>query len=220
MKNIANRFEFNKWNVAAVLILAVLPLLSACQGQGIYRTYRGEPLAADKVAVLVVPAKFNVLYIDDTKFQPPVLTNGAQLELLPGKHRLLVEYDEFWDLSNDEHERVTSQPVLVSFQLAPGGRYRLQARQLTDVNQARAFAGKPEVKLIDQVSGQSLSVVQNYKLMEQKYLSGFTADNPAMGGTDANLMPAKMLEYWWGRADAEQQQNFLDWAKSHTKDAR
>lgn len=218
MANIMKNHEFIVRNRLLLWVMLAFLALTGCQGQGVYRAYHGEPRPADVVARFVVPTRFNLLYLDDKEYKASALSDGARLELLPGKHQLVIEYDEFWDLTNENHERVTSQPVMMSFKLKPGRQYILKAaRQIKGVEQARAFARKPEMEIIDQASGQSLAVAFKYRVAEQKYLAGFTTKDSAAGKkTEA----PKMLQHWWNQADDKQQQNFLNWAKSHRKNAQ
>lgn len=202
-----------------VLLWAMIALftLTACQGQAVHRAYQGEAMPADKLAGFFVPAKFNILYIDDQPFETSILGHGITLELLPGKHQLVVEYDELWDITSDDHDRITSQPVLLSFTVKPGRQYGLQSTQIKGIDDARAYAKQPKVEIVEQRSRQTIPVAHRYRLGDKKFTASFTADRPAMDNADKNNKAPQMLEYWWQQADDAQQQNFLNWAKSHRK---
>ncbi len=206
----SNRF------IALFLMPVIFLLLTACQGQAVYRAYSGDPRPADKVAMLTVPAEFNLLYIDGEKYSS--LSDGARLELLPGKHQLVIEYDVFWDITSDVYDRVVSQPVMLSFESLPGRRYNLTFKLLKELKNAKAYAKKPDVEIVDLVSRQNVEVAHKYKLTDKGYVAAFVADNPMVGKNDKGNVP-KMLEYWWQQADYQQQQSFLDWSRSHAKRA-
>ncbi len=159
---------------------------------------------------------FNLLYIDGEKYSS--LSDGARLELLPGKHQLVIEYDVFWDITSDVYDRVVSQPVMLSFESLPGRRYNLTFKLLKELKNAKAYAKKPDVEIVDLVSRQNVEVAHKYKLTDKGYVAAFVADNPMVGKNDKGNVP-KMLEYWWQQADYQQQQSFLDWSRSHAKRA-
>ncbi len=200
--------------VSLFLMLLTFLLLTACQGSAVYRTYSGEPRPADKVAIFTIPAEYNLLYIDGEKYSS--MSDGAVLELLPGKHQLVVEYDVFWDGTADNYDRVVSQPVMLSFKTLPGRRYRLKFKSPEDLKRARLYAKKPKLELMDLVSQQNVAVVHKYRLADKGYVAAFVADNP-MAGENSKANVTKMLEYWWQQADYEQQQFFLSWIRARTK---
>lgn len=216
IKKISNT-DWNVRNRVRLLLAITFFILSACQGQGIYRGYSGKALPQTEVAHLLVPDKFNLLYIDDQHYEAPVLTHGARLELIPGKHRLVVEYDEMWDISIDDHERVKSLAVLLEFIIRPGRRYKLQSRQLKDIGDARDYAKRPELGIVELSSSQSVPVRQEYRLHDKNYMAGFAVDDSKSDGHKKNVQASRMLEYWWRQSDPGQQQAFLNWVKSHSK---
>jgi len=213
-----NQLRHRLLHLSRFLRLFLLPIgfavLAACQGQGIHRAYSGEPRPADQVAMLTIPAEFNLQYLDGDKYSS--LADGARLELLPGSHQLVIEYDVFWSTGSDSYERVVSQPVMLNFKVSSGKAYKLTFKTLKNVKESKLYATKPEVKIIDLASKEKIALEHKYKLADKAIMASFVADNPMAGG-DARSKVPKMLEYWWQQADREQQQSFLKWAGDHSK---
>lgn len=208
----APRRRYTQFAHLLTLSVAFL-LLAACQS-GVYRAYSGEPRTAETVARLSIPAEFNLLYINGEKYTS--MKDGAELELLPGKQQLVIEYDVFWSVSGGDYLRVSSEPAMLSFTLEPGKLYGVKSLALRSVEESRLYAKKLQVELIEQGSGQAVAVTHKFKLEEKANLAAFINDAPSPNA-DKQAEARKMLEYWWRQAAFNEQQAFLEWAKSNTK---
>jgi uncharacterized protein YccT (UPF0319 family) len=147
------------------------------------------------------------------KYEGSILSTGLILELLPGRHELLVEYDELWDVTVDEHVRVTSSPLLLEFTVRPASRYAIKSVVLKDVKSSRQYALKPTLEIIDRAGGKTVPVVVKYKINDKKDFMAFSAD----AEQDRSGNSAAMLKHWWGKADIHQQKTFLEWANKNMK---
>lgn len=166
-----------------------------------------------------MPEKFNVLFINGQKYKGSILSAGVTLELLPGTQQLVIEYEEIWDITNDEHERLISQPLLVKFDTKAGKTYLVKSINLNDITAARRFARKPRISLVEQQSGRLLPVELKYRLKDSKFIAGFGVDADTLTAQEKGDQAARMLRYWWRQSDYSQQQHFLDWAKTNRREA-
>ena len=103
--------------------LALLALLVACSGCGTARLYDGERLGADEVARISGDLRINagspltviLREVDDV----PLKVGQSAVEVLPGKHRLLV------DCRIAETERTSRHSI--DAEVSAGRRYKLVA---------------------------------------------------------------------------------------------
>ena len=206
------------------LIIPIL-FLSACGSTGPYQAYEGPQKAADEVATFVVPAQYNLLSINAVHYQKKFLKDGATINLLPGSHQLIVEYHDIWDLTGQEHEKVTSKPMAITFTAQAGTQYSIHAAPLETVEQAQVFAKKPSISIIDIATKQTVSAKIKYNLYGQGlFTTLFGAPNPestaSSNGLEKMNTPNKdsnaleMLKVWWETADETQQGDFRQWLKN------
>lgn len=213
------------YKVFILLIAISILLLTACKSTPIHQAYEGAPKSKSEVATFVVPANFNLLAIDGVKYSQPVLRDGATVNVLPGSHQFIIEYQDFWNIDGDNHEKVTSNPLSVTFAAKAGDQYSINTTPLETVEQARAFAEKPGISVVDTASKQSVSVEIKYNLYGGGLFSAlFGPSNPKsaphLDGSAKTKAPnndgkaLEMLKYWWETADEKQQSSFRQWLKN------
>jgi uncharacterized protein YccT (UPF0319 family) len=144
--------------------LIIISILSACQATGPYQAYEGPKKTAGEVATFVVPTNYNLLSINGSNYQKKFLEEGATINLLPGSHQLIIEYHDIWDLTGQDHEKVTSKPISITFITQAGTQYSINNTLLETVEQSRAFAEKPSIKIVDTTNKQDVSAKIKYNL--------------------------------------------------------
>lgn len=115
------------------------------------------PAVGSPRATIEIPEAFNLKYVDGECYKRPLFSSGdVVLELAPGSYQLIIEYEEIWELNADDHERIVSEPLSVTF-VAEGGRpYLLRYPDLDSVKAATVFAKAPVVAIVDvQTNGRS-----------------------------------------------------------------
>lgn len=155
--------------------------------------------------------------------------NDEQLSLGTGEQRLLVRYKDLFELGADEHEVVSSEPLLLAFNLPAEGSYQLQLDAPSNVKAARAFAKAPQLRLTD-AKGQPIAMTILTEAQQQQLWQA--AATPTASATAATAAPAALaataitgaaatpgngeqqmvseqLHYWWQKADAQTRQQFL-----------
>lgn len=230
VKSIKNKLAIKQF-VSLALIQIVFFGLPACQSQPTYRAYPGTK-AEDEIATLLVPIEFNLVNVDGKSYNQPLLANGIRIKFPPGTHQIVIKYVDFWDINADDHAKVASQPMLLKFSVAAGQRYAVVFDEPQNIKEAKAFASNPNVNIINKTTGTDIGAQTTYQLEEKSFLANFMesltgkdkapaapeqiADvsppaNPAANATEARAL--EMLKYWWQKADARQQQAFMQWLK-------
>jgi|GEM_PF-753177 len=128
--------------ICLVLLSGIFLLTAGCMGTKTYQIYEGEPRPADQVAKLKVPVYIDVLSIDGEKVGPGITLlrgNELDLDLLPGPHTIRVRYDDVWEVTDEYHERLKSDPFTMAFEAVPGGVYRIGAEDPEDLGDARDY---------------------------------------------------------------------------------
>jgi hypothetical protein len=209
---------------SVAMVVMFMLALAACQSQPTYQGYSGPAKPASEEARVFIPREFNLLNVDGNSYTQPLVGNGTIVKLLPGNHKIVIKYVDFWSIDADTDERIASQPMLVAFDAKTGEKYRIQAQEIKDVKAAKAFAKNPEVDIISMSSNASVATDIKYQMEDKGLIAAFidslTPDNtPKPADTQAATAeprskgePAlEMLKYWWQKADAQQQEEFMKW---------
>ncbi len=193
--------------------------ITACQGPGIHQAYSGAPRAASDVSTFTIPGEFNLLYIDGERYKSSFIQDGAVLQLLPGEHQFIIEYQDYWEITTNEFERVESQPLSVSFTTIASNKFILDYEKLLTIEDAKVYAKEP-IFGIKNLS--TLAVVSSdikYRLKDKAYLSNFVKSGFSKDGSATTDQPQQVdilekLKYWWGEAESRQQESFRQWIES------
>lgn len=176
-----------------------------------------------------IPEVFNLKYLNGERYQRPFFSSGdISLELQPGRQQLIIEYEAVWELNADDHDRVVSEPMSVTFTAAAGRHYLLRYPEPGSVKEATAYARQPVVTIIDSDTNQAVPSEQAYQLEKQAFLQRFVKPMPAaqsdakeVAQSGKEVMPAavstqqnsgralEMLHYWWQQAGDSQRREFL-----------
>ena len=182
--------------------------------------------ASSQQSALFVPEALNVLSVDNVK-QPhkfSLFSGGdTTLKLEPGLHRIVMEYEVFWEKSAEETEHLLSNPLQVSFRAEPGKQYFIKLPSLGLLDEARQYADKPVIKIIDRSTNRLVAADVAYSKANRslfQFNQPTVTTSPARNSlpvassrqtsrvTTGN-MPLKMLEYWWEQASDKQRRHFL-----------
>jgi len=213
----------------AIMLIIFLLTLSGCQSKPTYQAYPGTAKPAAEVTSVFIPREFNLINVDGDSYTQPLIGNGIVVKFLPGSHKIVIKYVDFWDITADTTERVASQPMLVEFNAKAGENYRIVSQQLKDANDAKAFARNPKVDIVHKKDNTSVATDIKYQLEDKGLIAAFV-DSISSKDSSPNEMPIskleesigeqprskgepalEMLKYWWQKADAEQQEEFMKW---------
>jgi uncharacterized protein YccT (UPF0319 family) len=160
--------KYRSYTYLLLLTVFVAITLSACQGMSVHQAYDGAARPEAEVATIIIPEAFNILFIDRKKFGPALYSGNTNITVLPGKHQLIIKYKDFWDLG-DGSERIESDPISITMNVAAGNKYQVQFPKLANIEDARAYAKNPSIEVVDQSTHEKVAAAIEYKL----YTSGF-----------------------------------------------
>lgn len=93
-------------------------------------------------------------YIDNRDLGLSFVGQEKEYGVLPGRHSLIVEYADFWSLSNGDDEKVSSRPVKVTFVAKPRQHYQVRHEEVATFEQSKIFAKKPEFTVYNTTTGE------------------------------------------------------------------
>ena len=152
-----------------ILLTAFVAMtLSACGGVSVHQAYEGPHRPAAEVATLVIPEAFNILFVDRKKYGPALYSGDTNIAVLPGKHQIIIKYKDFWDVGSGS-ERVESDPISITINVVAGHKYQVQFAKLATIDDARAFAKNPSIKIIDPSTQEEVTTNIQYKLYSSSF---------------------------------------------------
>lgn len=181
-------------------------------------------------AKLVIPEALDVISINKVKHSSSLFSGGdTKLELMPGQNKIVVEYDMIFDISNDDHERVQSEPFQFRFNVEAGKQYYVKIPSFNSVTSAMKYARKPHLEIVERSTNKTILADITYREFDGTYTNesskpsatvksqqAITASTPEVSTTaisqttTSNDMPLQMLEFWWQQASAQQRKRFIE----------
>ena len=186
-----------------------LVLLSACSQQTVMRLYDGPSLGSQYEATLKLPLNFKILSLDNQVIQDnrqKFRNQAITLQMAPGSHELILQYEDLWEVDNDNHQMVSSGPLVFVVKLQANENLTIEHAPLTSLTQAQQFSQQPLVKLVSQyqsVTASHLKKDNPFTFNEATKIQ--TVDKPVL----------KQLKFWWVQATAVEKDNFLKWQNSN-----
>ena len=100
-------------------------------------------------AELRIPEPFNVLQVNDVSYSA-TLQREKRLELAPGRHVIVLEYDQIFDADfGDSHDRIESKPFALVLTVGTESPLTVQDPQLQTGDDARRYAKAPTLRVLD-----------------------------------------------------------------------
>lgn len=132
-------------NIALLLPLLLILVLSACAQNPVRKLYEGEERPQSEIAVVRVPIELEIMRINgerieglNTLFSP----QHKDLHLLPGEYRILAYYKDLWELSGDGHDVIKTDPALFVVNAKAGQTYDLGFEEPQNLEEARQLEKK------------------------------------------------------------------------------
>ena len=211
--------------VAALLAL----LVSGCSTMREHKLYQGDPSQAARI---VSYDTVLINYVDDEDMGVSFIGQHQTYDIKAGKHVLLVEYADMFDVGADDHEKVVSRPAKITFVAEPGKQYQVRHPEHKKLEDAKQFAEEPAFWMVDLATGARIdtqvelsrprSFFEGLKLQNKPEYQ-FASDQvnqPAAAPVAAqsnvpagDLTNLKMLQYSWKNATEQERTVFLEWIK-------
>lgn len=210
-----------------MLVLVLLALIvSGCAANRHHKLYEGDPALRAQIQSFDTVL---IKYIDDEDMGMSFIGQKQTYDIKAGQHTLLVEYSDLFQVDSDQHEKIVSRPAKVTFIAEAGKQYQLQHAPQKRLDNARAFAEKPEFWVVELGSGDRVAAEVELS-RPRSFLQGLKAMNapeyvfvsdaatpaaaqavPAVDSTTASQPHLEMLKFSWQNASASERQAFLEW---------
>ncbi len=160
-------------------------------------------------ATLIVPQALEVLYVNGEEYEGRMFSLGSKtLELLPGEQQIVLQYDTIWEVDADNHERVTSKPMMLTLHTLEDKTYQVKLPVMLELAEANAFIDAPSLTVIDKKSGAEIAVQLAFKKDEVAELKNYTTDFDNIGDLDHDEV-LEQLRHWWSQASQSQRERFM-----------
>ncbi len=206
------------WSLVSVLLLA------ACSSGKIVKTYDGDVLPKQQLAVLTANEDIVLISVNG-KAVPKYLVSGidANYGLMPGENLVVFHYASVWGNPNRVDKdaprglQVESSQKEVLIKAESGSRYTFRYRKPASIREARVLASEFEADIVDQ---QLQVIAQSGEIGRYQSRIPSTADGLAVAESKVAptisagkaLSTIEALQALWGTASKEEQKAFLKWA--------
>lgn len=226
-------------NTLFLVLLAMV--LSGCASSRHHTLYDGDPALRAGIQSFDTVM---IRYIDDEDMGLSFIGQKQQYDIKAGQHTLLVEYSDIFQIDADQHDKVVSRPAKVTFVAEAGKQYQVQHPPQQRLNNAKAFAEKPEFWVVELGSGERVASqvelsrprsfmtglksvnTPEYEFASDALSPGAAGASAAAASVAQGVTPAatagaagpsnlQMLQYSWKNASAEDRAAFLEWINSH-----
>ncbi|MCC1496929.1 DUF2057 family protein [Alcanivorax sp. 1008] len=198
--------------------ITLFALLSACAQSPVIKLYEGSELPPQQLLLIDVPVELEIVTINDRRLEGINKLFGfgdRTLQLQPGDYRITAYYKNLFELSDNEHDVVKSDPVLFRVTGQAGERHRLAFDVPADVEAAKQMAKQFSGYSVDLSTGQRRPTEASGMMLSQGFLSVPTAQPAPLYNSVApaaeGLSHSDLLKASWRNATAEERREFLRW---------
>jgi len=196
-----------------LLILSVL-FLVACSTGKIVKTYDGDELLTEELAVLTAPENIVVLSINGKKMKKYLLSDlNVNYGLKPGENLVVFQHKSVWAKAVRENrdaprsETVVSEPKEVLVLAKAGERLNFKFQNGNNLREAKAFAEIFEAEVIDSKSN---TIAQSAEV--GTYAIANAEEKLTSLPETSNLQTLDALKVLWKTTSADEKKAFLAWA--------
>ncbi len=208
---------------AALFSLLLISLAACSMSNKVVKTYEGEVLSKEQLAVLSAPANITVLSVNGKAMQNYLLSNlNTKYGLKSGSNQVVFQYESLWAKPGTKasggarSEKIESPPHSVSFEAKVGEHYTFSFKAAENVREARQLAANFAATLVD-AQGHELAMSKLYEfaLADAASLAQKTVDVVQVKALPSGRDSASKLDdlkIIWGEMSAKERKAFLAWA--------
>lgn len=198
-------FTWNQIGIPAIVRRRVLYVLSfslffflaGCSGKsGVIKVHNNEvdPAIVVKVAI---PLAVNLNEVDGKSVINMLRTSDTEYHFAPGFHRVVLQYEEVWEIGADDHSVIKSKEVTQEWNLEPGAQYQLMYKPAANLDESKQTAANfsPWIKMISKA---------NLDKAEVKAALQKSPDSQQL----------QQLKVWWERASETDRNKFKTWIET------
>jgi uncharacterized protein YccT (UPF0319 family) len=208
------------------LMLFMSLILFGCASDRVVKTYEGDVLSEETIAVLTAPENITLLSVNGIEVQQYLLSNiEVNYGLKAGENLVVFKYESVWAKAKKDQETgpyvdvVESEPLEVLIKAKPGAKYNFSFLPPNNVREAKEFALAFEVTVVDDqknlisepVSLNTYKIAKEQILQEeQALLLGKEAERLASLKSGGGVI-IDQLKAIWPSASADEKKEFLVW---------
>jgi uncharacterized protein YccT (UPF0319 family) len=193
-----------------IIFFFCILLLSACSSVQQIRLYQGPPLHTQQEARIFLPESFNIVEFNGHAVQQSSLrfrVGETTLAIPPGQHILVFQYQDIWDVDDENHDTLSTGHIVFKFDAKAGEEFNIQFPHLKTYEQAMTFTQNPNVQLISP----SQAIEGSHLKKKKPMVFNQQVTDPV---SYPNL---KQLKFWWEQATQYEREAFLTWQKDQDK---
>lgn len=207
----------------SLLILSVL-FLVACSTGKIVKTYAGDELLVEQLAVLTAPENIVVLSINGKRVKNYLLSDlNVNYGLKPGENLVVFKHESVWAKTVRENrdaprsEKVVSEPKEVLIDAKAGESLNFKFQTGNNLREARALAAAFEAEVLDSKFNVVAQSAKVGTLEASKAKAALAEEQLAKEKIKAlpetsDVASLDALKVLWGAASAAEKKTFLAWA--------
>ena len=197
-----------------VFIALIVSLLIGCSTQQNVRLYEGPSLGENLESRLILPIEFNLISLDGrevSSFTQGFRNKDLNIQLPAGPHTLVIQYQDVWEIDDENHENITSGKLIIEAQMKPREVYTLSYPPLTTIEQALEFSKNPDVSLKDNRHSFKASHIKKDNPLEF---------NSQSAQSEVELPRLAQLKFWWQQASQHERKQFIKWKDAINQPSR
>ncbi len=174
------------------------------------RLYDGPELGEQFESALILPVNFNLLAIDQQKvssFKQGFRNQELYIRLPAGPHTLTLEYEDFWQIDDDNHHKLTSGNLIFTLNMKAQATYKIVTPKLNSYAKAQSFVENPSVFITDGQTKIKASHIARSSTLKFK-----TVQN----NKPQELPKFQQLKFWWLQASQYEKDLFTRWQKTNS----
>ena len=170
----------------------------------------GELGNQQPVASLQSPELIQIMAIDGEEQAGGIFGSRVlKLPLSPGEHVVTVRYNQLFPLGADDHDILKSPPIAFRFKADAGQSYAFTVTPPKRYEAAKLFAKNPDIRLVESVSGQSITGVLIKSLGQASLVDTIGRSFQSAEPTASSTLEG--LKELWGKATAAERAAFTGW---------
>lgn len=213
--------------IIALVLLALV--VSGCAASRHHKLYEGDP--AQRAQIQSYDTTL-IRYIDNEDMGVSFIGQKQTYDIKAGQRTLLVEYSDIFQIDSDRHDKVVSRPAKVTFIAEAGKRYQIQHPPQKRLDNAQAFARKPEFWVVELDSGERVAAAVELSRprsllpsLKSESAPDYVFESDAVvpaaapaavagngaAGSASDQPHLQMLKFTWQNASAQEREAFLEW---------
>jgi len=220
---------FIRFSLKALMLFMSLVLFGCASGK-IVKTYEGNVLSENEIAVLTAPENITILSVNGVEVQDYLLSNiDVNYGLKAGENLIVFKYESIWSKAKKDQETgarvdvVESEPMEVLFSAKPGEKYNFSFLPASNVREAKELSSTFVAQIVNKNNDLIVESValnthkkaidkmlpKEQSLLKERQLEATVASPRSVSTEGASVID--QLKMIWPSASADEKKAFLVW---------